>query len=140
MIRFRSSRNTARVRALLDTHSFLWWESDEDRLSKSAFDIIRDGRNELIVSVATIWEVAIKYAKGRLILPTAPDLFIAERLRRNRWTELPIDRLHAIRAGSLPRLHGDPFDRMLIAQAQLESIPILTTDSAITRYDVETIW
>ena len=140
MIRFRSSRNTARVRALLDTHSFLWWESDEDRLSKSAFDIIRDGRNELIVSVATIWEVAIKYAKGRLILPTAPDLFIAERLRRNRWTELPIDRLHAIRAGSLPRLHGDPFDRLLIAQAQLESIPILTTDSAITRYDVETIW
>ena len=140
MIRYRSSRNTARVRALLDTHSFLWWESDEDRLSKSAFDIIRDGRNELIVSVATIWEVAIKYAKGRLILPTAPDLFIAERLRRNRWTELPIDRMHAIRAGSLPRLHGDPFDRMLIAQAQLESIPIVTADSAITRYDVETIW
>ena len=140
MIRFRSSRNTARVRALLDTHSFLWWESDEDRLSKSAFDIIRDGRNEVIVSVATIWEVAIKYAKGRLILPTAPDLFIAERLRRNRWTELPIDRMHAIRAGSLPRLHGDPFDRMLVAQAQLERLPILTMDSAITRYDVETIW
>ena len=139
MIRFRSSRNTARVRALLDTHSFLWWESDEDRLSKSAFDIIRDGRNELLVSVATIWEVAIKYAEGRLVLPTAPDLFIAERLRRNRWTELPIDRLHAIRAGSLPRLHGDPFDRMLIAQAQIERLTIVTRDAAFDAYDVDVL-
>jgi PIN domain nuclease of toxin-antitoxin system len=92
------------------------------------------------VSAASVWEIAIKSAKGRLDLPTPVDRYIDDRLRRNRWSPLAIDHRHVIRAASLPGYHRDPFDRALIAQAQIEGLPILTTDAAITRYDVETIW
>ncbi len=128
------------MRVLLDTHAFLWWDLDDDRLSDIARAVIRDGGNDVVVSVVTIWEVAIKSAKGRLALPSEPEIYIEDRLRRYRWRTLPIDTEHAIRAASLPPIHGDPFDRALIAQAQLEDLPIVTMDAAITRYDVETIW
>lgn len=128
------------MRVLLDTHVFLWWGLDDARLSEAARTVIRDGRNDVFVSVASIWEVAIKSTKGRLELPIPVDAFVDERLRRNRWSALPIEAAHATRAGTLPMVHGDPFDRVLVAQAQIESLPLLTTDPAITRYDVETIW
>ncbi len=128
------------MRAIIDTHVFLWWDLDDVRLSDRARTVIRDGGNEIVVSTASIWEVAIKAAKGRLDLPDDVQAFVDGRLRRNRWLELPIDSRHAIRAAALPRLHGDPFDRVLIAQAQVESLPILTTDAVISQYDVETIW
>jgi PIN domain nuclease of toxin-antitoxin system len=128
------------VRVLLDTHAFLWWNADEDRLSADARAIISDGRTEVLVSVASIWEVATKVAKGRLDIPDEVGRYIADRLDRNRWLSLPIDVAHVIRAAALPRIHPDPFDRMLVAQAQLEGIPILTKDALLTRYDVETIW
>jgi PIN domain nuclease of toxin-antitoxin system len=128
------------MRVLLDTHAFLWWNLDDDRLSESVRDLIRDGRTEVVVSVASIWEVAIKAAKGKIELPDAADAYIDDRLRRNRWSTLSIDPRHALRAAALPMIHADPFDRVLVAQAQLESIPLVTMDAAITRYDVETIW
>jgi PIN domain nuclease of toxin-antitoxin system len=128
------------MRVLLDTHALLWWNLDDDRLSESVRDLIRDGRTEVVVSVASIWEVAIKAAKGKIELPDAADAYIDDRLRRNRWSTLSIDPRHALRAAALPMIHADPFDRVLVAQAQLESIPLVTTDAAITRYDVETIW
>jgi PIN domain nuclease of toxin-antitoxin system len=128
------------MRVLLDTHAFLWWNLDDDRLSESVRDLIRDGRTEVVVSVASIWEVAIKAAKGKIELPDAADAYIDDRLRRNRWSTLSIDPRHALHAAALPMIHADPFDRVLVAQAQLESIPLVTTDAAITRYDVETIW
>ncbi len=128
------------MRVLLDTHALLWWNLDDDRLSESARDVIRDGRTEVVVSVASIWEVAIKAAKGKIELPEADDAYIDHRLRRNRWSTLSIDPQHALHAAALPMIHADPFDRVLVAQAQLESIPIVTMDAAITRYDVETIW
>ena len=128
------------MRVLLDTHAFLWWSLDDARLSGPAREAIRDGRNDVLVSVASIWEVAIKAAKGKLDLPMAVETYVADRLRRNRWVSLPIDARHAVQAASLPMIHADPFDRVLIAQAQLEGLPIITTDAAITRYDVETIW
>lgn len=128
------------MRVLLDTHTFLWWGLDDHRLSDRVREIIRDGRSEVLLSAASVWEVAIKVSKGRLDLPADLDAFVAERLRRYRWASLPIDEHHAVRAASLPMIHGDPFDRMLIAQSQLEGIPLLTGDAAITRYDVETIW
>jgi PIN domain nuclease of toxin-antitoxin system len=128
------------MRILLDTHAVLWWNVDDDRLSDAARDVIRDGGNEVVVSAASVWEIAIKSAKGRLDLPTPVDRYIDDRLRRNRWSPLAIDHRHVIRAASLPGYHRDPFDRALIAQAQIEGLPILTTDAAITRYDVETIW
>jgi PIN domain nuclease of toxin-antitoxin system len=128
------------MRLMLDTHAFLWWNLDDDRLSGEARDAIGDGRNDVVISVASIWEVAIKAGKGKIDLPMAVDAYIADRLRRNRWSTLAIDVRHAVRAASLPMIHADPFDRVLIAQAQVESLPIVTTDAAITRYDVETIW
>ncbi len=128
------------MKVLLDTHAFLWWGLDDHRLSDRVREIIRDGRSDVLLSAASVWEVALKVSKGRLDLPGDLDAFVADRLRRDRWAPLAIDEHHAVRAASLPKIHGDPFDRMLIAQSQLEGIPLLTGDSAITRYDVETIW
>jgi PIN domain nuclease of toxin-antitoxin system len=128
------------VRAILDTHAFLWWSLDDPRLSEPARSVIRDGRNEILVSVASIWEVAIKAANGKLELPMPIEAYITDRLRRNRWAALAIDERHAVRTASLPMLHTDPFDRVLVAQAMVEAVPIVTVDAAITRYDVETIW
>ena len=128
------------MKALLDTHAFLWWDLDDARLSDRARAIIADGDNQIVVSAASVWEVAIKAGKGRLDLPLDLDAYVDDRLRRYRWVAMPIDPHHAVRAAGLPMIHGDPFDRMLIAQAQLERLPLLTTDPAITRYDVETIW
>ena len=128
------------MRVLLDTHTLLWWNVDDGRLSDAARAVIGDGRNEIMVSAASVWEIAIKAAKGRLDLPTSVDRYVDDRLRRNRWSPLPIDIRHVVRAAGLPDHHRDPFDRALIGQAQVEGLPILTTDAAITRYDVETIW
>lgn len=128
------------MRVLLDTQTFLWWNIGDDRMSVPARDAIADGRNEVLVSAASIWEVAIMAAQGRLELPEETESYVSERMRRNRWTALPFADRHALRAAALPMIHADPFDRMLIAQAQLESLPILTIDPDIVRYDVETIW
>lgn len=128
------------MKALLDTHAFLWWGLDDDRLSATVREIIRDGRNEIVVSVASIWEVAIKSAKGKLTLPTDAKTFVDDRLRRHRWSTLAIQSGHVVRAAELPRFHGDPFDRVLIAQAQIEGLPLLSTDPLMSRYDVQTLW
>lgn len=128
------------MRVLLDTHAFLWWDLDDVRLSDTARAIIADSSIEVVVSAASIWEVAIKAGKGRIDLPSDLDAYVEDRLSRYRWVALPIDERHAVRAAGLPMIHTDPFDRMLVAQAQLEVVPILTTDAALTRYDVETIW
>ncbi|MFP5343156.1 MAG: type II toxin-antitoxin system VapC family toxin [Candidatus Limnocylindria bacterium] len=128
------------MRVLLDTHTFLWWNAADDRLSDAARSIITDGRTDVVVSIASIWEVATKVAKGRLVIPDETGRYITSRLERNHWSSLPIGLEHAVRAASLPRIHLDPFDRILVAQAQLEGLPIVTMDAAVTRYDVDTIW
>ena len=128
------------MRALIDAHAFLWWGASEDRLSPLARSVMEDASSELYVSAASIWEIAIKFHKGGLDLPVGVDQFVEERLRRNDWLSLPIDRRHVLNAARLPAIHRDPFDRMLVAQSQIEDLPIITTDPAITRYDVETIW
>ncbi len=102
--------------------------------------MISDGRNEVVISAASIWEAAIKAAKGRLDLPADLDGYVTDRLRRYRWTTLSIEARHAIRAATLPKIDADPFDRILVARSQLEAIPLIATDPAISRYDVETLW
>ena len=116
------------MKFLLDTHAFLWWVTDSLLLSQWARDIIGDGNCELFRSAASSWEVAIKYELGRLPLPEAPELFIPTELAKNRIDALPISREHSFRAGKLPLLHRDPFDRMLIAQAQVENMETITND------------
>jgi PIN domain nuclease of toxin-antitoxin system len=126
---------------LLDTHTFLWWVSERGtRLSDRVRDLLSDGANEGALSIASIWELAIKASAGRVDLPDIAERYVPDRMRHHGFELLAIALPHAFRAGALPRIHGDPFDRMLIAQAQIEGLPILTADPAISRYDVETIW
>lgn len=124
----------------MDTHTFLWWTTDEPQLSATALDLIGDSRNTLYWSAASSWEVTFKYALGRLPLPDAPEQFLTAELGRNRIESLPIVDAHAFKAGLLPRHHRDPFDRMLVAQAQLEALGLITNDANIRRYDVDVYW
>ncbi len=128
------------MRAILDTHVFLWWVLDLPRLSVDARSILQDGANELLFSTASAYELTIKAQSGRLSLPEPPDSYVPSRLAANAFESLSIELPHALRAGTLPSIHRDPFVRMLVAQAQIEGLPILTADPAISRYDVETIW
>lgn len=128
------------MRILIDTHALLWWDSAEHRLSDRVRALMRDPSTDVLVSVASIFEIAIKATKGDLELPAAVDRYVKRRLRDYRWESLPILIDHAHRAAALPRIHADPFDRLLIAQSQVEGLPLITADPAITRYDVETIW
>jgi len=126
--------------ALLDTHTFLWWNMDDPRLSEAARAFILDGRNELYFSAASAWEIAIKAERGRLYLPEAPQEYVGKRLVLHQIRPLPIEISHALHVHALPPLHRDPFDRLLVAQSQLENLPILTGDPGIQQYEVKIIW
>jgi PIN domain nuclease of toxin-antitoxin system len=128
------------MRVLLDTHTFLWWITDNPKLSPQARTIIGDGKNEIFLSAATGWEIAIKTQLGRLKLPDKPELFISEQMANNAIQSLPIQMIHALHVYSLPDYHQDPFDRMLVAQAQLEGLHIVTADPHISQYQVKVIW
>jgi len=128
------------MKALMDTHIFLWWNLDDPSLSNSLREIISDGRNELFFSAASAWEIAIKSSRDLLSLPETPEKYVANRLRYHRFQPLPIQLTHALHVYKLPDHHRDPFDRLLIAQGQLEKMPILTADPMFNRYDIETIY
>lgn len=128
------------MRAFLDTHTFLWWTADDPRLSKKARKIMADGRNELYLSAASGWEMAIKASLGRLQLGEDLERFVHEQMALNGIEALPVYMNHTLHVHALPDHHGDPFDRLLVAQAQLEGLPILTGDPQIARYEVETVW
>jgi len=128
------------MRVLLDTHALLWWLSDDTALTRSARRTIADTKNTLIVSAASAWEIATKVRLGRL--PSANDLAadFSGHLDRDGFELLGISAEHGIRAGLLPGPHKDPFDRMLIAQAQAENMPIITNETIFESYGVRRIW
>ena len=128
------------MRILLDTHAFLWWITDHTQLSPRAKTMIQTGTNELLLSAASGWELAIKTQLGRLQWPEPPEQFIPKQMIFNNMTPLPITLHHALHVQTLPGLHRDPFDRMLVAQAQVEHLPIVTADPFIAQYQIETIW
>jgi PIN domain nuclease of toxin-antitoxin system len=128
------------MKVLIDTHTFLWWNTDDPLLSVHAKEIIANGQNEVFLSAASVWEIVIKTAKGRLILPESPVQYISSRMSLYRFRPLPVQISHATLVYELPPHHNDPFDRMLIAQSRLESMPLVTIDEDIRRYDLETIW
>lgn len=128
------------MKALLDTHVFLWWVLDDERLTAFVRDFVANGKNELFLSSASCWEMMIKAKLGRLAFPEAPEKFIPDQMNQNKLTGLPIQIVHALHIHSLPEHHKDPFDRMLIAQAQVERMPIITNDSLLAAYDVKIIW
>ncbi|RME47267.1 MAG: type II toxin-antitoxin system VapC family toxin [Caldilineae bacterium] len=128
------------MRVLLDTHTFLWWIDDDPRLSPRAREVIGDGGNVVYLSAASGWEMAIKARLGKLQLPGALSSFIADQLIANAFDSLPVQMSHALHVYTLPPHHRDPFDRLLVAQAQVEDIPLLTADPQIGRYAVQVIW
>ncbi|MGH2582079.1 MAG: type II toxin-antitoxin system VapC family toxin [Anaerolineales bacterium] len=128
------------MKVLLDTHTFLWWNTGDAQLSARARDVIAEGSNEVFISAASAWEIAIKAAKGRLILPEPPSGYIPSRMGLHRFRPLPVQIKHAAYIHDLPRHHEDPFDRLLVAQCQMESLPILTADSDFALYGVDIIW
>ena len=128
------------MRILLDTHAFLWWITGDQRLSQRSIECISDGSNELFFSVASGWEIAIKAGLGRIDIPDPLDRFVSEHLFRNHMDVLAIQLSHALHVVTLPQFHRDPFDRMLISQAQIERLPILSSDKLLAAYDVEVIW
>jgi PIN domain nuclease of toxin-antitoxin system len=128
------------MRLLLDTHALLWWLSDDPALPASARKLIARAGNTVLVSAASAWEIAIKLRLGKL--PDASELVgdFDGYLARERFEPLLISPAHAVRAGLLPGLHKDPFDRMLIAQSQAENVPVLSNDAAFDRYGVRRLW
>jgi PIN domain nuclease of toxin-antitoxin system len=125
-----------KMNLLLDTHVFLWAVDDNPNLSTDAKEAIIDGNNIVYVSAATAWEILIKRAIGKLRIPESDYL---EELRLHRFTPLSITTEHALAVENLPPLHKDPFDRMLIAQAQIEKLTLVTRDQRIAEYDIRVI-
>jgi PIN domain nuclease of toxin-antitoxin system len=128
------------VRFLLDTHAILWWLTKNPTLSTSALSLLRNKENIVLVSAASAWEIATKARIGRLDVATAVVQNFGAYLARERFEGLPVSTQHGIMAGSLPGPHKDPFDRMLIAQALSENVPIISNDRAFDGYDVRRIW
>jgi PIN domain nuclease of toxin-antitoxin system len=128
------------MRLLLDTHAFLWFVTASPKLSAEAEGVIRASGNQLLLSVASVWETAIKQNLGRLPIPEPLDSFIPAHLRTNRITLLPIQLRHTFAVARLPLHHRDPFDRLLVAQAISESIPVVSADGAFDAYPVQRLW
>ena len=125
------------MRLLLDTHAWLRMRAEPEQLRDDTRSVLEDPSNELFVSAASAWEIATKHAAGRLTLPTPPDTWVADNARRSGIRELAITFAHALRAGTLPRHHRDPFDRMLVAQAQIEGLALVSADAKLAAYEVE---
>jgi PIN domain nuclease of toxin-antitoxin system len=125
------------VKLLLDTHIFLWLQTDPERLGDQ-LRVVEDERTELLLSAVSSWEIAIKYGLGRLPLPEPPERYVPSRMRAIAAQAVPIEHPHALAVNTLPDLHRDPFDRLLIAQASLLGLTILTADPAVTQYPVPT--
>lgn len=128
------------MKFLLDTSVFLWGLSEEHRLNLRAQEILASSSSQLYFSAAGTWEIAIKYALGALLLPKAPREFVFHSLRSGPILALNITHEHALHAGELPAHHRDPFDRMMIAQAFVEQMTLLTADRLFEKYKVDLIF
>jgi PIN domain nuclease of toxin-antitoxin system len=107
------------MRILLDTHCWLWWLTQPEKLKEEGREILADGSNTVFLSVAGSWEISIKYSLGKLNLPEPPERFVLKRLMRDAVSSLPIEHIHALRVTELPYHHKDPFDRLIISQAMV---------------------
>jgi PIN domain nuclease of toxin-antitoxin system len=127
------------MRLLLDTHAFLWFVTGDARLSRAARRALEAADNELILSAASVWELAIKAGLGRLTLPGSVAEYVAEKVAQG-LSVLSVDWTHAAGMEKLPPHHGDPFDRLLAAQALAENLPLVTGDREFRAYGVKVVW
>lgn len=128
------------MKLLLDTHVWLWLEAEPARVPPRTLALLEDDGNELAFSAACAFEIATKHRLGKLPLPASPDAFVRDAIRALSASALPISLSHATRAGDLPAHHRDPFDRLLVAQAQLEELVLVTADEQLAPYDVRILW
>jgi PIN domain nuclease of toxin-antitoxin system len=128
------------VRVLLDTHAMLWWLRDDHRLSDVARSMLGGGSTELLWSLASSWEVAVKITVGKLDLGRPVERLFADLVTEQGVDLLPVGHEHCSRVAALPLHHRDPFDRMLVAQAQEQGVPLLSADDKLRRYDVDVLW
>jgi len=128
------------VKLLIDTCAFLWLAAGSNKLGEAVTEAFLDPENERYFSAASAWEIAIKHALGRLPLPTKPEKFVPQIREQSGIETLPIDEESALYLSKLPRLHADPFDRILVAQAIVHGMTILTPDDAIEQYAVRVLW
>ncbi|MGY6553344.1 MAG: type II toxin-antitoxin system VapC family toxin [Wenzhouxiangella sp.] len=128
------------MKIILDTHTLLWWWTDDRRLSASARSLISDTENRILVSAASAWEISTKQRLGKLDSLPAVSLRFAELLAADGFEHLPISHVHSLRAGSFECPHRDPFDRILAAQSALEMAPLLTRDPAFAQFSSKTLW
>jgi PIN domain nuclease of toxin-antitoxin system len=127
------------VKVLLDTHALLWFQAGDRRLSRTAREAMESGDAELLVSAATVWEMAIKASLGRLRLSDPVDVYMAEKVAQG-YRMLPVSWAHAASVEKLPWHHRDPFDRLLAAQALSERYPLVTRDRAFRKYGIDVVW
>ena len=127
------------MRLLVDTQCWLWMSLAPERFSPRGRRIVEDTTHTLYLSAASAWEIGIKHAIGKLQLPEPPVVYVPARIDATGVRQLPIDHAHALRVSTLPPHHRDPFDRLLIAQAQIEELTILTSDPMFDAYDVATL-
>jgi PIN domain nuclease of toxin-antitoxin system len=125
---------------LLDTGVWLWSVFEPARISQAGHDILADSKQQLYLSPVTSWEVSIKAATGKLQLPEPPGSYVPTRMARQGLRPLPISHQHCLAVFGLPHHHRDPFDRLLVAQALVENLTLLTADREIKRYDVPLVW
>ncbi len=128
------------MRILVDSHCWLWWLFEPERLGERARDAFAEQRDPLYLSAASAWEISIKTALGKLRLPQPAHEFVPRALAEQGMQALPVTLPHALHVERLPALHDDPFDRVLVAQAQLERCVLLTADPQVAQYDVEVLW
>jgi PIN domain nuclease of toxin-antitoxin system len=124
---------------LLDTQVWLWATSAPERLGLRARALLVDPTNVLLLSAASSWEIAIKFALGKIKLPEPPETFVPSRMARDGIQALPVEHVHALRVARLRDHHRDPFDRLLVAQALVEDIPLMTADPHLARYGLAVI-
>jgi PIN domain nuclease of toxin-antitoxin system len=127
------------TRHLVDTQVWLWLQAEPDRLRPKTRELLEDTGTELLFSAPSAWEVTIKYGLGKLTLPREPVVYVPDRMRTSGTTPLAVEHVHVLRTGELPMHHRDPFDRLLVAQAQILNIPIVTADPQIAVYDVDVV-
>jgi PIN domain nuclease of toxin-antitoxin system len=127
------------TRLLLDTNVWLWMAADDSRLGRAARDLLNSEETELVLSAVCAWEISIKWALGKLVLPTTPDQFVEITVRDAGLVRIAIDFDDVLGVEKLPPIHNDPFDRLLVAQSKNKGLALLTGDDTISRYGIATI-